>query len=148
MFLALHTCTHTRMHTRGLFGWNEYVIEIWHCSTNPGQDLVSLSLSFSLSLTLSLSLSLCLSAYLLTKELSLCLSGRIVLNGDFLCNHLIIHQFPKKPQRGCVSTLCWRAEQWDREGKGRDFFGGNDQNEFNLLYLLQVSAFSLFFSFA
>lgn len=80
-----------------------------------------LPLSVFLTISDSLTISLCLSAYLLTKELSLCLSGRIVLNGDFLCNHLIIHQFPKKPQRGCVSTLCWRAKQWDREGKGRDF---------------------------
>lgn len=32
--------------------------------------------------------------------------------------------------------------------KGRDFFGGNDQDGFKLLYLLQVSAFSLVFSFA
>lgn len=88
----------------------------------PTQDRIcSPSLCLSHYLWLSHYLSLCLSAYLLTKELSLCLSGRIVLNGDFLCNHLIIHQFPKKPQRGCVSTLCWRAEQWDREGKGRDF---------------------------
>ena len=68
----------------------------------------------------SVSHSVCLSAYLLTKELSLCLSGRIVLNRDFLCNHLIIHQFPKKPQRGCISTLCWRAQQWETgEGRGR-----------------------------
>lgn len=133
-----HTRAHARIHihTHRLLGWNEYVIEIWHCAANPGQDLLTLSLT--------LSHSVCLSAYLLTKELSLCLSGRIVLNGDFLCNHLIIHQFPKKPQRGCISTLCWRAQQWETGGrKGGGFPGGNDQNGFQLLYLLQVSAFSL-----
>ena len=35
--------------------------------------------------------------YLLTKELSLCLWWRIVQDGDFVYNHLITHQFPKKP---------------------------------------------------
>lgn len=112
--LRTHAHAHIHIHLHIVLGWNEYVIEIWHCAANPGQDL------FTLSHTLSH--SVCLSACLLTKELSLCLSGRIVLNGDFLCNHLIIHQFPKKPQRGCISTLCWRAQQWETgEGRGRGF---------------------------
>lgn len=41
-----------------------------------------------------------------------------MLNGDFLCNHLIIHQFSKRPQRGGVSILCWRAQQWERRRWG------------------------------
>lgn len=113
-----HTSSHAHIHihTCRLLGWNEYVIEIWHCAANPRQDLLALSVTLSHSV----SHSVCLSAYLLTKELSLCLSGRIVLNGDFLCNHLIIHQFPKKPERGYIPTLCWRARQWETgERKGR-----------------------------
>lgn len=111
--------------------------DFWHCAANPGRDLLTLSLSHTHSH--SVSHSVCLSAYLLTKELSLCLSGWIVLNGDFLCNHLIIHQFPKKPQRGCISTLCWRAQQWETGGRrrerrrregGRWVPRGNDQNRF------------------
>lgn len=109
--MCTHAQAHICIHPHRMFGWNEYVLERWQYVVSPGQDL--------LSYAHTLSCSVCLSAYLLTKELSLCLSGRIVLNGDFLCNHLIIHQFPKKPQRGCVSTLCWRALQWDRKGRGR-----------------------------
>ena len=103
--------------------WDEMNMSYRFGIVLPTQDRIyshslSLSLSRSLSLSLRQSHSVCLSAYLLTKELSLCLSGRIVLNGDFLCNHLIIHQFSKKPQRGCISTLCWRAQQWET-GVGR-----------------------------
>lgn len=79
-------------------------------------------------------LSLSVSACLLTKELPFCLSGRIVLSGDFLCNHLIIHQFPKKPQRGCTSTLCWRAQQWETEG-GVSW----RENKFHTLHQIKVT---------
>lgn len=93
-------------------GWNEYVIRFGNLL--PTRDMI-----YSLSLLLpSVSHSVCFSAYLLTKELSLCLSWRIILNGDFLCNHLIIHQFSKKPQRGSMSILSWRTQQWERRGRG------------------------------
>lgn len=109
-----HARTHTHAHAHRLLRWNEYVIEIWCCAADPAQDWLALSLS--------LSHSVCCSDYLLTKELSLCLSGLIVLNRDSLCNHLIIHQFPKKPQRGFTFRWCWRAPQWETgEGRGEAF---------------------------
>ena len=52
--------------------------------------------------------------YLLTKELSLCLWWRIVQDGDFVYNHLITHQFPKKPTE-TTGLLYWRTSQWERE---------------------------------
>lgn len=80
-------------------------------AVNPGQDLFSHSASASSSA--------CLSAYLLTKELSLSLSWWISLNGDFPCNHLTLHQFSKKPQSACMSILHShnaRAERRKTEG--------------------------------
>lgn len=74
---------------------------------SSGQDLFILSVSHSV----------CVSASLLTKELSLCLSWRIILNGDFLCNHLIIHQFSKKPQRVCI--MLKGTAMRNRKGRGR-----------------------------
>lgn len=79
-------------------------------AVNPGQDLFSHSASASSSV--------CLSAYLLTKELSLSLSWWISLNGDFPCNHMTLHQFSKKPQ----SLYDWThilQGQSDIKQKGR-----------------------------
>lgn len=106
----LHTPTQTHA------VWKELICNrCYTCCCNPHTGLTSWRF-FCLPLCMCASLSLSVSACLLTKELPFCLSGRIVLSGDFLCNHLIIHQFPKKPQRGCTSTLCWRAQQWETEG--------------------------------
>lgn len=78
-------------------------------AVNPGQDLFSDSASASSSA--------CLSAYLLTEELSLSLSWWISLNGDFPCNHLTLHQISKKPQRALwLHSHNARAERREKGG--------------------------------
>lgn len=55
-----------------------------------------------------------------------------MLNGDFLCNHLIIHQFSKRaPERRRVHIMLkGTAMRKEKVGRRKGLPGGNDQNGF------------------
>lgn len=122
---------HAHVHLNTL-GENEYMIRFGNLLA--AQDMIYLlGLSHS-SVCLSVSRSVCFSAYLLSKELSLCLPWRIMLNGDFLCNHLIIHQFSKRPREAACPYYAegHSNEKEDGRKNGKGLGGGNDQNGFEL----------------